>query len=335
MSLAMEGKQKQEKKNEKTTDKRLVQLSLHSAPSSVKNSTVSDKRPSKLQCTSSSDTEGHATDISDELKLIHQSLSEIRTSMVKNDDIKSIVTTIVSEIKGEIKNEIIKEVKEALTEELTSTVTAKVRNEFDSKIDTKAKEFESCTKDISEGMNMDLDALKEKFHEHLKELRSLKDNLKRYQTLTETAYTLANQNQQYSQKNNIKFIGWKEKGQENLREDLCAIMKDTVGVIIDPADILEIHRIPGERGKIRPVIAKFKNTEAKVNLIKHRSNQEVKKNFIMFDHITQQNSQLLRRLNDDQRIDRAWYFNGKTFALDHQGVRHKFDLLDSVDLKLK
>lgn len=87
MSLAMEGKQKQEKKNEKTTDKRLVQLSLHSAPSSVKNSTVSDKRPSKLQRTSSSDTEGHATDISDELKLIHQSLSEIRTSMVKNDDI--------------------------------------------------------------------------------------------------------------------------------------------------------------------------------------------------------------------------------------------------------
>lgn len=136
--------------------------------------------------------------------------------MVKNDDIKSIVTTIVSEIKGKIKNEIIKEVKEALTEELTSTVTSKVRNEFDSKIDTKAKEFESCTKDISEGMNMDLDALKEKFHEHLKELRSLKDNLKRYQTLTETAYTLANQNQQYSQKNNIKFIGWKEKGQENL-----------------------------------------------------------------------------------------------------------------------
>lgn len=62
-------------------------------------------------------------------------------------------------------------------------------------------------------------------------------------------------------------------------------MKETVGVIIDPADILEIHRIPGKHGKIRPVIAKFKNTEAKVNLIKHRSKQEVKKNFIMFDHI--------------------------------------------------
>ena len=55
------------------------------------------------------------TDISDELKLIHQSLSEIRKFMVKNDDIKGIVTTIVSEIKGELKNEIIQEVKKELS----------------------------------------------------------------------------------------------------------------------------------------------------------------------------------------------------------------------------
>ena len=55
----------------------------------------------------------------------------------------------------------------------------------------------------------------------------------------------------------------------------------------------------------------------------------------MFDHITQQNSQLIRQLNKDQRIQSAWYFNGKIFAVDHEGVRHKFDILDSVDRKLK
>ena len=98
---------------------------------------------------------------------------------------------------------------------------------------------------------------KQKAHEQLKELRSLKDNMKRYQT-TETAYTLANQNQHYSQKNSIKFLGLKEKGQENFHGDLCTIMKETASVIIDPSDILEIHRIPGEQGNIRPVIAKLK-----------------------------------------------------------------------------
>ena len=55
----------------------------------------------------------------------------------------------------------------------------------------------------------------------------------------------------------------------------------------------------------------------------------------MFDHITQQNSQLIRQLNKDQRIQSAWYFNGKIFTVDHEGVRHKFDILDSVDRKLK
>ena len=69
----MEGKQKPEKNPEKTTEKRCVQLNLQSVPSSVKNATVSDKRPTKLQRMSSSDTEAYTctTDISDELKLIH------------------------------------------------------------------------------------------------------------------------------------------------------------------------------------------------------------------------------------------------------------------------
>lgn len=80
---------------------------------------VTDKRPSKLLRTSSADTEGDVIYTSDELKLVHQRLSEFKTSLVKNDDIKSIVTAFVSEIKWELKNEIIKEVKERLTNELT------------------------------------------------------------------------------------------------------------------------------------------------------------------------------------------------------------------------
>lgn len=57
---------------------------------------------------------------------------------------------------GEIKNGIIKEVKDALTKEFTTNVTSKVKNEFDNKIDKKAKEFKSCTKEIFDVINMDL-----------------------------------------------------------------------------------------------------------------------------------------------------------------------------------
>ena len=45
------------------------------------------------------------------------------------------------------------------------------------------------------------------------------------------------------------------------------------------------------------------------------------------------NAQLRRDLNGDQRIDRAWYYNGKIFATNRQGIRHKFNILDNVDKK--
>jgi phage-related minor tail protein len=67
----------------------------------------------------------------------------------------------------------------------------------------------SETKEITDGVNMDITNIREKFQEHLKELRSMQSQMKQCKSLTESALTLANQNQQYSQKNNIKFLGWK------------------------------------------------------------------------------------------------------------------------------
>jgi sugar-specific transcriptional regulator TrmB len=165
--------------------------------------------------------------------------------MVRKDDIKTMVTAIVAEMKAEIKKEIIAEVKETLTKEITDSVKSQVRDDFENKIDQKAKTFMSETKEIADGVNMDITNIWEKFQG----LRSMQSQMKQYKSLTESALTLANQNQQYSQKNNIKFLGWKEKPHENLREELCAIMRETVNVTIEPMDILAIHRIPGAQGK--------------------------------------------------------------------------------------
>lgn len=163
----------------------------------IKRAHISEQRPSKVQRTSSSDTEPINTDVFDELKSIQESLLEIRATMMKKDDIKNIVTDIVSEIKGELKKEIITEVitevKDTLTKELSTTVTTQVKDEFIKEIDEKSKIFESRTKEIADGMNMDMNDLKEKFHEQLAELRYLKANLQEYKSLTVTAYTQANQ----------------------------------------------------------------------------------------------------------------------------------------------
>lgn len=38
-------------------------------------------------------------------------------------------------------------------------------------------------------------------------------------------------------------MGWKEKKDENLRMDLCTILKEKSGVVLGPNDVLEIHRL--------------------------------------------------------------------------------------------
>lgn len=82
-------------------------------------------------------------------------------------------------------------------------------------------------------------------------------------------------------------------------------------------------------------MAKLRNSDSKIKIIKHRSKDGVKNHFTMYDHITHHNAELLRQLNKDERIQNSRYYNGKIFALDKQGVRHKFDILDSIDRKLK
>lgn len=55
----------------------------------------------------------------------------------------------------------------------------------------------------------------------------------------------------------------------------------------------------------------------------------------MHDHLTPSNAKLIRDLNNDERIQTAWYYNGKVFALDEEGHRYKFDIMDTVSEKLK
>ena len=86
-------------------------------------------------------------------------------------------------------------------------------------------------------------------------------------------------------------------------------MKDTAGVIIDPKlhsgdtpDPLRTRK--NQTSHCLPVIQKHRDQSSSL-IIKHISKAEVKKNFIMFDHITQQNSPLIHQLNKDQKIQSA------------------------------
>lgn len=350
MSAETPSTKKAEKKNDKRTqetsqkapDRRLVQLNLHSAPAAVKNTIVSEKQPQKKQRSSSSDIEtpSGALDVFNDLNKIQLSLQEIQQAMVNKNDVKELVTSIIAEVKSELKNElkqeILTEVKQTMKETLESEITEKVEKTLDKKIDIKAKDLEYTVKEVADGVNLELETLREKFVQQNRELRELKENLKQCQIMSGEALQLANHNHQYSQKNNIKFMGWKETKDEDLRSDLCTILRKKVGIELDPKDVLAIHRLPnGKLSGPRPVIAKFTSNEIKVKVIKKRSNEDLKKSFLMYDHITPRNAKLIRELKEDPRILSAWFYNGKIFALDKDNIRHKFDILDSVSDKVK
>ncbi|XP_078314714.1 uncharacterized protein LOC144619735 [Crassostrea virginica] len=329
--------EKKGEKNMKTPEqetskqKKLTQLNLKSVPLSVRNSVVSDKLPNKKPRTSSGEMSPNgASEVIDtgELKIIQESLREIKDTMVKKSDIKDIVSAILSELKGEIKEEIISEIK--------GEIKGEIKQEFETKLEEKAKHFELQSKEIADGLNLDLETLREKFHAQSSEFRRMSQQLKQCLFTAESALKLSNNNQQYSQKNNIKFTNWGEGKTENLREDLIKILRTTVGLDLDPTDILEIHRIPGGAQKgPRPVIAKFRNSETKIKIIRKRQNDQLKKHFHMHDHLTTMNGRLIYDLNKDERIDQAWYFNGKVFALDKKGKRHRFEILDNFAEKLR
>jgi ATP-dependent phosphoenolpyruvate carboxykinase len=57
-----------------------------------------------------------------------------------------------------------------------------VQGDFENQNDQKAKAFASQTKEIADGMNMDITNIRENFQEQLREMRSLQELMKRYQS---------------------------------------------------------------------------------------------------------------------------------------------------------
>ncbi|KAK3092051.1 hypothetical protein FSP39_024746 [Pinctada imbricata] len=324
--------------NPKETPKeqrKLVQLSLDNISSTLKKALVSDKPATKkTKRTSSTDTVGEII-IGDELKSIHERLDEMSEQMkcmVHKTDIEEIVKKTVKEtvdqLKGEIKSELMSEMKEEIMSEL--------KTEMDECIGESAANLSEkigVNSEKVDGINLDVDVLREKIVKQSTEIRHLQENLNKTSKMVQSALQLANHNQQYSQKNNIKIVGWKESPRENLRSDLCKILKDKGGLDIDPSTVLAIHRIPGGSRGQRPVIVKFINSEIKTKVIKKR--QTLKSVFMMHEHVTPMNVNLIKSLKENERVDSAWYFNCNVYALDINGDRHKLEICDDIDQKFR
>ena len=75
--------------------------------------------------------------------------------------------------------------------------------------------------------------------------------------------------------------------------------------------------------------------ENKITILKNRKALQEKLDIKIGDDITHKNHELLGRLNRHENITSAWYFNGHIYRTDMDGDRHRFDIFDNINQKLR
>jgi hypothetical protein len=313
--------------------KKLIQLNLKTTPKTGKNADKSEKKSEQSPTGGPNDTGRPTCTTVEEIDMnsIHESLMEIKQNMVSKSDISEVVKTVLLEHKSEI----VKELKTAIKDEIKKEIVNELKSELENStegFEEQVKRMNTVNSEKFDALNMDLTDVREKFAKERRQLEKLTEELHAVARNARQAISMANFNQQYSQKCNIKIHGWKEQTKENLREKFCSVLKQKVNIEVNPADILAIHRIPGNGG-IRPVIVRMISADAKTNIMKHR--KAMKEEFTMMDHITHQNAQLIQKLKDHPSVHSAWYYNSKVFAIDKNNRRRTFDVLDDLNKKLR
>lgn len=199
----------------------------------------SSEKPSKVNKRSHSEVSEESVEGID-LMNIHQDLKEIKeclkgtlsksdlenavSSLVKQSDLTSIVSNIVKQLLIDFEEKMVKNFQIKLIER-----TGKLQDQIDS-------------------LSMANEDLKESVRAKEKAISILEEQIKDSKIKSSEALQLANYNEQYSRKHNIRIINFPEKPGENLRKDFIKIVNHDLKVNLEENDIVAIHRIPGKQG---------------------------------------------------------------------------------------
>ena len=145
---------------------------------------------------------------------------------MKKEDIESFVKTAV------------KDILEDFNKNLDFTVAAKVEEQTKGVI----KRLETLEKENAQ--------LKKELESQKTSTEKLKKDIETCDNRSKMADSKANYNEQYSRKNNIKFMDvpvLPSENEQTLTKTICELVKQK-DITMDPFKILAIHRIPGKPG---------------------------------------------------------------------------------------
>lgn len=257
------------------------------------------------------------------LENIRSDLIEIKNDLkktVKEDKLESVVTSIIQKLL--VQNN--KHIEKTICEEVDKRCK-KIEDKYERKIEDMSRSIE-----MLEQRNA---AITENLQECRKVLREHEQTIEENEEAAVEALRRSNHNEQYSRKYNFKILGLAEKNKENTWEVVKSFISEKAGVELHDREMVAAHRIPGEKGKSRPVIVKVVNTDVKSRIMRKRATVR-EKGCRLVDDVTKANVELIKRLTQLDEIESAWYFNGSVFG--KVGDRRlKFDITDDLEKKVK
>lgn len=247
---------------------------------------------------------------------IHNDLSDIKKCLegtVKTSDLECLV-------------------KQADIKTIVTGIVDQLLTKFEQNFDCKLKQVTGKLQDQIDALMIDNENLRERVRSKDRVIESLGEQFNDVKHRSNEAMKLANYNEQYSRKHNIRMLNYPEKNGENLREEFVSLVKKDLKLSIDENDVLAIHRIPGKNTNTRPVIVKVRNTDVKINIMKKK--KSLQKGIKFHDDITQRNLGLMTRLKSSEKFENVWFYNCNVYAKQNEGRRIRFDLFDNVEEKL-
>lgn len=276
--------------------------------------TVQDKKRAYTEVANSS---------AEEIQLIHHQLETLSDDMRKQGEhIKNLMT----------KNDIHDMIKST-----TENVMKEMKEQIGLLVDQKVNERCQELTDRIDSLEFEKGELKERLDEAMNKIEEIQTEALDNDKIAKEAMKLANANEQYSRKNNVKIMELPEGEEEteiSLTRLVCDLLLDKANITLDPHNIDAIHRIPGKPNKPKPLLVRFRNNNVKTTVMKARKVMK-ESGHRLVDDVTKMNTGLMNRLNLHEKIDSAWFFNGSVFGKTVEGKRLKFNLYDSIDSIIK
>lgn len=248
-----------------------------------------------------------------------------------------ILTEDVKVMRGEVKSVMKSDEMEKFIKDTVTSIMTEINENLELTINMKVEEK---TKTISEKMKTvqtENESMKKELLTMKAELTKVKNNCQHAETQSRNALSKANQNEQYSRKNNIKIMDVPQSSNESIEElttKVCHLVSEH-GLTLQPSNIMAIHRIPGKVNCTKPVLVKLMNNNEKTKIMRKRSDFKKNGNRLV-DDVTKLNAQFIQTLMERGDIEQAWFFNGSVFAKSKAtDKRHRVDLFDDISKIIK